>query len=102
MTIGNIKQEVAGFSPDNAKNTLAVLPLGTIVLTLRGALPVENLRRGDRVVTELGGAALKRVHSLYDEGCCRLEFHEPQTVYVLDSRYSSGGKTGQDAEKGTG
>lgn len=102
MTIGNIKQEGVGFSADNANNTLAVLPLGTIVLTLRGALPVENLRRGDRVVTQLGGAPLKRVHSLYDEGCCGLEFHEPQTVYVLDGRYSAGGKAGHKAEKGTG
>jgi hypothetical protein len=102
MSIDDVSNEVAGFPSGNVNSPLAVLPWGTIVLTLRGALPVEDLRRGDRVVTELGGAPVKRVHSLYDEGCCGLEFHEPQTVYVLDGRYSAGGKNGQEPQEGTG
>jgi hypothetical protein len=41
--------------------TLAGLPAGTLVLTLDGALPVEHLTPGDRIVTRRGAAVLRGV-----------------------------------------
>lgn len=43
--------------PDRADNALAA---GTIVLTLDGALPVEYLNPGDRVITRDSGTAVLR------------------------------------------
>jgi hypothetical protein len=58
------------------------LPAGTIVLTLRGALSVEDLHRGDRVVTKAGASEVKRVHTR-DPDNFTLEFDNHETVYVL-------------------
>lgn len=50
-------------APDNAWNAL---PAGMVVLTLDGALPVEFLNAGDRVVTRDSGVA-----ALADVSTCR-------------------------------
>lgn len=39
----------------------AGLPVGTVVLTLDGALPVEFLSAGDRIVTRAGVRVLRRI-----------------------------------------
>ena len=70
----------------NPKFTSVALASGTVVLTLRGALPVEQLHRGDRVITKSGGTVLKRVHS-HDHRRFWLEFDNPEVVYVVDGQY---------------
>lgn len=70
----------------NPKFTSVALTSGTVVLTLRGALPVEQLHRGDRVITKSGGTILKRVHS-HDHKCYWLEFDNPEVVYVVDGQF---------------
>jgi len=79
-------QHVGWQTPPKLKNPAATLPEGAIVLTLRGALPVEHLQRGDRVVTKSGGTPLKRIHA-HDRGYFTLEFNQPEVVYVLDDQY---------------
>lgn len=81
----NVKypQDCVQAAPPKAKCPSATLPGGAIVLTLRGALPVENLRRGDRVVTKSGGTPLKRMH-FHDGDFFTLEFDRPEVVFVLD------------------
>ena len=68
------------------KNPSVTLPVGAIVLTLRGAIPVQYVRRGDRVVTRSGGSPLKRLYT-YGGTCYTLEFDKPEVVYVLDEEY---------------
>ena len=56
-------RQFAGSSPveSNPQTQLdAALPLGTTVLTLDGALPVEAIYPGDRVITRNGGAQTVR------------------------------------------
>lgn len=57
------------------------IAVGTIVYTLDGALPVEFLSVGDRVVTRAGARALRRI-----SGCCQtgfaLGFDRPEIVYA--------------------
>ncbi|WP_212523269.1 hypothetical protein [Actibacterium sp. MT2.3-13A] len=73
-------------APKTAKCPSATLPVDAIVLTLRGALPVQDLRRGDRVITQSGGCPLRRVH-VYDGRHYTLEFDSHEKVFVLDSQY---------------
>ncbi|MGC9368163.1 MAG: Hint domain-containing protein [Paracoccaceae bacterium] len=78
--------ETVQIVPRQPELTSVTLSAGTVVLTLRGALPVEQLHRGDRVITRTGGTVLKRVHSR-DHKCFWLEFDNPEVVYVLDRQY---------------
>ncbi|MDP4032156.1 MAG: Hint domain-containing protein [Pseudorhodobacter sp.] len=51
--------------PGHCADTTALFPglsAGTLVLTLDGALPVENLMPGDRVITRDGARTLRGVH----------------------------------------
>jgi len=70
----------------------ATIPVGTIVLTLRGALPVEDLHRGDRLVTRSGAATVERVYAHSPENFT-LEYGSRDAVYVLDERVCSAYKT---------
>ena len=64
----------------------AVMPTGTIILTLRGALPVQELHRGDRVCTRAGAVAVKRINACgTDQIAVHLDYDE--TAYVLDEKY---------------
>jgi hypothetical protein len=72
--------------PQRMRYPSTTLPAGTIVLTLRGALSVEDLHRGDRVVTRSGATEVKRVHTR-EQGCCTLEFDHHEVVYVLGQNY---------------
>ena len=71
----------------------ARMPTGTIVLTLRGALPVEELRRGDRVCTCKGACPIKRVRTHGEDHYVldfdRLDFSDDQSVFVLDEAHSA-------------
>ena len=82
-------QETTRCASCHTKCTGATLPPGAVVLTLRGALPVEHLQRGDRVVTRSGATALKRKH-VHQCGCCSLAFERQEVVYVLDDQYWPG------------
>lgn len=93
-------EENVGIAPQNLRRPTATMPAGTVVLTLRGALPVENLHRGDRLVTRAGATVLKRVHSPYPNFFA-LEFgdHEgldQESVYVLDESVCNAYKRSAD------
>lgn len=62
----------------------ATLPLDTIVLTLRGALPVQALTTGDRLVTRSGTTPLRKLHEL-GANLFALEFEKVEVVYVLEA-----------------
>ncbi|MEX5729306.1 putative cupin superfamily protein [Rhodovulum iodosum] len=57
------------------------LAIGTIVLTMDGALPVEFLSPGDRIVTRAGARVLRDIHH---DGACRfaLRFDAPEVIYA--------------------
>jgi len=76
-------QETTRCASCHTKCTGATLPPGAVVLTLRGALPVEHLQRGDRVVTRSGATVLKRMHA-HHCGCFSLELERQEVIYVLD------------------
>lgn len=78
----DIRPDASRVPPSRMRYPSATLPAGTIVLTLRGALSVETLHRGDRVVTRSGASEVKRVHSR-DQDCFTLEFDDHEVVYVL-------------------
>lgn len=46
---------------ERTASTLGGLPLGTLVMTLDGALPIENLMTGDRIVTRDGARPLRGI-----------------------------------------
>ena len=58
--MSQIADMVAG--QDAQVTTRPALTAGTTVLTLAGALPVEHLTPGDRVITRDGARTLKAVH----------------------------------------
>lgn len=70
----------------------AALPLGTIVLTLDGALPVEYLSVGDRIITRAGMRVLRDIDTPAPQAFA-LTFDEPQVIYA-DGRqiHSDSGK----------
>jgi len=93
LCYGNANKKMAGktsrFMP-NDKNTSAqagnrkgarTLALGTIVYTLDGALPVEYLNAGDRIVTRAGARVLRDLTGNADCGFS-LRFDTPQIVYT--------------------
>lgn len=82
-------QEATHCAPCHVKRTGATLPPGAVVLTLRGALPVEHLQRGDRVVTRSGATVLQRMHA-HHCGCFSLEFERQEVIYVLDEQHWPG------------
>lgn len=53
QTVGRVLQGLQG--PQNAQSLCHGLPVGLSILTADGALPVEYLSAGDRVVTRNGG-----------------------------------------------
>lgn len=59
----------------------AALPLGTIVLTMDGALPVEYLSAGDRIITRAGASVLRRVDTPAPQRFA-LTFDRPQVIYA--------------------
>ncbi|MGC9369863.1 MAG: Hint domain-containing protein [Paracoccaceae bacterium] len=63
-----------------------LLPVGTIILTLRGALPVEDLHRGDRVCTRAGAFPVRRVKT-YGQDHIALHLEGDESAYVLDEKY---------------
>ena len=85
----DIKPDASRVPPRRMRYPSATLPAGTIVLTLRGALSVETLHRGDRVVTRSGASEVKRVHSR-DQDCFTLEFDDHEVVYVLSTNLMPG------------
>ncbi|MGC9370592.1 MAG: hypothetical protein ACP5DX_13720 [Paracoccaceae bacterium] len=82
------------YIPSTAGYPSAIIPAGTVVLTLRGALPVEHLHPGDRLVTRSGASMIERVYA-HSPGCFTLEHGSQDPVYVLDKRvcdaYEGGG-----------
>ena len=64
------------------------LERGTKVYTLKGAVPVERLRAGDRIVTRSGAAVLRGlVRSAGD--AFALDFDRPQIVLLADRQVHS-------------
>ncbi|MGV6812438.1 MAG: hypothetical protein ACWA47_09340 [Brevirhabdus sp.] len=68
--------------PSAGASTLA---LGTIVYTLDGALPVEYLTAGDRIVTRAGARVLRDLSGSADQGFS-LRFDTPQVIYTEDAQ----------------
>lgn len=66
-----------------AKATKGFVP-GTIIYTLDGALPVEFLTPGDRIITRAGARELRGVRARVIRGIrsLLLEFDAPQMVYA--------------------
>jgi len=62
-----------------ANTTNGSLPLGTIIYTLEGALPVEYLCIGDRILTRAGMRILRDVTTSVDG--FTLTFDTPATFY---------------------
>jgi hypothetical protein len=60
----------------------AGLAPGTIVFTLDGALPVEVLVPGDRIVTRSGARVLKEVTVLSGARGFLLRFDQPEVIYA--------------------
>lgn len=57
------------------------LPIGTIVLTMEGALPVEYLNAGDRIITRAGMRVLRDIDTPAPHSFA-LSFDEPQVIYA--------------------
>jgi len=57
------------------------LSIGTIVYTLDGALPVEYLGEGDRIVTRSGAKVLRELAGNAEDGFT-LRFDAPEIVYA--------------------
>lgn len=55
--------------------------LGTIILTLDGAIPIEFLSPGDRVITRAGARVLRAVTGSVETGF-DLTFDQPEIVYT--------------------
>lgn len=56
---------------------------GTIVYTLDGALPVEYLNAGDRIITRAGARVLRGISAgVVAGGTYRLHFDSPQIIYA--------------------
>lgn len=62
----------------------AALPLGTIVLTMEGALPVEYLSVGDRIITRAGARTLRDIQGEHRAGHAsfRLGFDASEVIYA--------------------
>jgi len=68
------------FSPGATHGrTPAVLPPGTIVLAMDGALPVECLNAGERIATRAGMRGIRGVETPGPQDCA-LEFDRPQVI----------------------
>ncbi len=59
----------------------AGLTAGTVVLTMDGAMPVEFLCSGDRIITRAGMRVLRRIDTPAPRAF-RLEFDHPQVIYA--------------------
>ncbi len=68
--------DVRGESGENAHALCA----GTIVFSLDGALPVEFLTPGDRIITRSGARVLRRISR--DDGGFLLHFDRPEVIYA--------------------
>ncbi len=63
-----------------ARPRAAGLAPGTIIFTLEGALPVEYLSPGDRIITRAGMRVLRALSA--GEGGFVLHFDRPEVVYA--------------------
>ena len=61
---------------------------GTEIMTLTGIHPVETLRSGDRIITRAGACPLKALNCITPDRY-RLEFREPQVVYLENGQIYS-------------
>ncbi|HHB80814.1 MAG TPA: hypothetical protein ENK83_03575 [Aliiroseovarius sp.] len=61
------------------------LALGTVVYTLDGALPVEYLNDGDRVITRSGARVVRAIEGDAALGFA-LRFDRPQIVYTENAQ----------------
>jgi len=85
----NISGKTSRFMPRQIKTSATAerrmgagtLALGTIVYTLDGALPVEFLNAGDRIVTRAGSRVLRGISGDSERGFA-LSFDAPQVVYA--------------------
>lgn len=66
--------------PDHARTAEGGLPAGTIIFTMEGALPVEFLTPGDRIITRAGMRVLRGIGRGIDN--FTLEFDAPEIVYA--------------------
>jgi len=66
--------------PGEAPLDLTGLAAGTIIYTLDGALPVEYLGPGDRIITRAGMRVLRAVIRKGDGFCLR--FDTPEMIYA--------------------
>lgn len=81
-----MKQACPGHSPTFPDGAVAArrgsgLPEGTIVLTLDGALPVEFLCPGDRIVTRAGMRVLRDIDTPAPH-LFSLAFDRPEVIYA--------------------
>lgn len=70
--------------PAGGRCDAPALAAGTIVLTLEGALPVEYLGTGDRIITRAGARVLRHIESDGRPGApgFRLGFDAPEVIYA--------------------
>ncbi len=73
-------QAMRSCSAESAPQLGDGLPLGTIIHTLDGALPIEFLSPGDRVITRAGARVLRSVETGTDGFL--LGFDTPQVIYA--------------------
>ncbi len=66
--------------PDNTRMAGTGLPPGTIIFTMEGALPIEFLCPGDRIITRAGMRVLRAVGRGLDS--ISLEFDRPEIIYA--------------------
>ncbi len=69
------------FNTPRKRSPRSGLPVGTVILTLEGALPVEYLEPGDRIVTRAGARVLKRIDTPAPHSFA-LEFEGPEVIYA--------------------
>ncbi len=65
----------------NRTKTTTGLPLGTIIMTMDGALPVEYLEPGDRIITRAGARVLKAIDTPAPHSFS-LQFDRPEVIYA--------------------
>lgn len=79
-----VRSQIRDAVPSAGRQGLSV---GTIIYTSDGALPVEFLNEGDRIVTRAGMRVLRGIKASL--GIFHLEFDAPEVVYADGCEYAT-------------